>query len=204
MSTPHRAPVFNQPGRAFDFAAEGVRLEPSNPGLLRGPLDANAPGLRNYLASYAQAFVDPFVVQLARRGAVDEPKQTRIAFDLGAAATFKMIYNVYQDTGAELSDLGYHFPDVPAEADEPNMEPGTPLLDVYYRGAEFQESLPHVFAASLLMTPRVLGESSSDIGTDLYSFVELLDDPEMAWRELHFVAGAAETALTIEARAALR
>ncbi len=202
MSDTYKAPVFNQPNRAFDFAAEGVRLEPSNPALLRGPLDSNAPGLRNYLASYGQALVDPFVQTLARRGAVDQPRQTRIAFDLGAAATFKMIYDVYQNTGAELPDLGFGLPDVPAEAAPPDMEPGTPLLDVYYRTAKFEEELPHVFAASILMTPMVIGKSKSGIGSDLYSFVDLLDDPEMAWRELHFVAGAAETALTIEERAA--
>jgi hypothetical protein len=204
MSGTYNAPVFNQPDRAFDFASEGVRLDPSRPERLRVPLDANAPGLRNYLASYAHALVDPFIEQLARRGAVEMPGQTRIAFDLGAFATFKMIYDVYQNTGAELPDLSYNFPDVPAEADEPNMEPGTPLLDVYYRGTEFQERLPHVFAASILMTPQVMGRSKAGIGSDLYSFVDMLDDPEMAWRELHFVAGAAETALTIEERAALR
>jgi hypothetical protein len=116
--------------------------------------------------------------------------------------TYAMVRNIYLDTGAELPHLSYGLPSTRLPERPRTDDPEAHLIDVYYRGAEFRERMPHVYGASLIILEEAVGEPAARAGTDLDAPIGQHRDIQLAWEELHFMGGVAETALVIEERAA--
>lgn len=202
MSEKLHAAVFNETPALFNLAAGTVHYtgKDSSDGLA-APMADEAPALWNYIADYTEHVVRPTVATLVEQENVPADNYVATFFETGAFMTFRMIRNVSMDTLAELPPLDYRVSGVPETVDPPNENPKTPLIDVAYRGSEFRATMPHVYGASLLLMEEALGEPATRF-VNLDKPISEHKDLELAWEELHFIAGAAETALTIEAWAA--
>lgn len=216
MSEIPLAPVFRQDEVEFEAAASFVNytgLDSLNRSL--DIMTNRSPGLHLYLIRFANDIVKPLnPVQDEPRPsgqsgeqAASPPRVNVHTFLAGTVMTFTMIDGVSQATGAEIPEMPGNVEMTPPGTTELDLKSDTPLIDLFYRGADFRNKLPHVYRPSLgLMKKFLFGDSPEvsveDMEADLNNPVSKNSvNDDHAMMQLHFIAAAAETALTLESLA---
>lgn len=204
MTDGYKAAVFNQDEGRFMEAAEAI--EHNSPLSIKDLhlfLRTHAIGLNNYIAHYIEDIVEPLNTD-EETGEIGEKEQRSPgAFRAGALTTFKMVHMVSQETGAALPSLVSDLGKVPVDDVSSVYDLHAPIINHFYRGAELRDKFPHLYGPVLKLMHVVSGASSiealrADLATPIYSHRNM----DAAFSELHFLGGAAETILAIEARAA--
>ncbi|HEX5744529.1 MAG TPA: hypothetical protein VFX84_03725 [Candidatus Saccharimonadales bacterium] len=213
MSEVPLAPVFRQDETEFEAAAGLVHYNGLDS--LTRMLDVmrdRSPGLHLYLMRFVNDIVHPLNpghdTDRPDEGSGERaasPQAANVhAFMSGTVMTFSMIEAVHQHTGAEIPEMPGNVEMTPPGTTELDLESDTPLIDLFYRGTDFRDRLPHVYRPSLiLMKDLLFGHSPevsvSDMEADMGNPVSGNSmGPDQAMRQLHFAGGAAEAALTLE------
>ena len=109
----------------------------------------------------------------------------------------RMIEGVYMNTGAAMPPPSGNLP----ETDDGSTfddGPDTALIDTIFRGREFSTRLPHLYTPVLKMLAQASRRPVLQIAADLALPLRDHADVTLALNELHFVGGAAETALVLD------
>ncbi|HXE10220.1 MAG TPA: hypothetical protein VN554_02230 [Verrucomicrobiae bacterium] len=208
------APVFRQPEEAFEAAAKQVHYDGIDSlNRMLGTLTERAPGLHLYLMRFIKDVVQPLNPDAEIFGK-DEGEATEEeirhanlnvhAFMTGTVMAFSMIDGVSWDTHTEVPLTPGNVRRICLEVPAIDLESDTPVIDIEYRGREFSTDLPHVYRPTLLLSRQLLYDNPETVGIDMVeedltgAAQDHSEGPHEAIRHLHFVAGAAEVALTIE------
>lgn len=204
MSGPHSAAVFNQSEADFARSAERIKWEgPESILNLGNFMKEQAPGLYTHLGFFKRDVLIPFVRDHATKQ-IDEAGRANVgAFDAGAVMAFKMVDGVFRDTGAELPDLreGDLRPANPDEIDF-KADATKKVIDLFFRGPELRDRLPHVYHPSFTLMHQVLMDPAEQLEADMSVPLTEHRNFYTALAELHFMGGVAETVLAIEDHAA--
>lgn len=204
MPGPYAAPVFNQSEADFSHAADRVKWEgPESMGTHAHLLREQAPSLYTYIGQYKRDVVIPFNRDPETKKMIEGGNTDVLAFDVGATTAFRMVDGVYRDTGAELPDLREDGIE-PANPDEIDFESDIAkrIIDLFYRGAELRDRLPHVYRPSFKLMSQLLMDPPEQLEADMPLPATEHRNLHLAMAEMHFLGGVAETVLTIEDHAA--
>lgn len=200
----YNAAAFNQSEADFTRAAERAEYDgPQSVEQMKYFMQAQAAGLNYYIGRYMRDVVTPFNRDPETRQMPELGSLNLTTFATATFMTFKMVDGVYRDTGVELPDLTGDDLDAANPDDIEFGDDSTlPVIDLFFRGAELREKMPHIFRPSLKLMHELVRDPVDVLEKDLSTPLTEHRDPLIASAELHFIGGVAETVLAIEARAA--